>query len=68
MRKGDLLICKETIYDSNGFSIFLKGGEYKVIYVDNEDVQIKVCISCGRDSKHSVIMNIEEVHKKFKIK
>jgi hypothetical protein len=68
MKKGSLLICKETICNSSEFPIFLKGIEYKVIYVDNEDVRIKVCISCDRDSKHSVIMNIEEVHKKFKIK
>jgi len=68
MRKGDLLICKETIYDSNGFSIFLKGGEYKVLYVDNEDMQIKVCISCDIESKNNMVMIIEEVHKKFKIK
>ena len=45
MRKGDKLICQKQINNFLGHTLFEKGKEYDVLYVNNEDVEVMVCLN-----------------------
>ena len=45
MRKGDKLICKETINNLIGMPLFEKGKEYEVLYIDNEQVETMIVLN-----------------------
>jgi hypothetical protein len=45
MRKGDKLICKETVSNLFGMPLFEKGKEYEVLYIDNEKSEIMVVLN-----------------------
>jgi hypothetical protein len=44
MRKGDKLICIKEVKNFLGLLLFEEGKEYKVLYVDHEDINIMVCL------------------------
>jgi hypothetical protein len=44
MRKGDKLICTKEVRNFLGNILFEKDKEYKVLYVNNEDVKVMVCL------------------------
>jgi uncharacterized protein YlbG (UPF0298 family) len=45
MRKGDKLICINEITNIMNMPLFEKGKTYEVLYVDNEDVEVMVCLN-----------------------
>lgn len=45
MRKGDKLICKKEVKNFLGWILFEKNTEYEVLYVDNDDVEVMVCLN-----------------------
>ncbi len=45
MRKGDKLKCLEDIPNALGMPLFKKDHIYEVLYVDNEDTTIQVCLN-----------------------
>jgi hypothetical protein len=45
MRKGDKLICIKEVKNFSGDVLFELGKEYRVLYVNNEDVKVKVCLN-----------------------
>ena len=44
MKKGYKLTCLKSINNGLGQPLFEQGKEYEVLYVDNEDVQVMVCL------------------------
>ena len=45
MRKGDKLKCLKHISNLLGQPLFVKGEIYEVLFVNNEDVSILVCLN-----------------------
>ena len=45
MRQGDKLICVKAVNNIMGHPLFEKGVEYEVLYVDNEETEVMVCIN-----------------------
>ena len=45
MRKGNKLICLNNIDNLLGQPLFIKDDVYDILYVDNEDVQIMICLN-----------------------
>lgn len=45
MRKGDKLICKKEVKNFLGWILFEKNAEYEVLYIDNDDVEVMVCLN-----------------------
>lgn len=66
MRKGDLLICKQTINNMIGWPLFEKGKEYKVLYVDNEQSEIMVVLNHRLYANEYNEYPLEWVEKNFK--
>lgn len=60
MRKGDRLICKKTIEGA-----FQKDLEYQVLYVDHEQIKIKVAI--GLENRACGEYPLEWVNENFKL-
>lgn len=44
MRKGDILVCTKEVRNYLGWLLFEEGKEYKVLYVDHDDVHVMVCL------------------------
>jgi len=40
MRKGDILICRENVNNFLDMPLFEKGKEYKVLYIDEQEVTL----------------------------
>jgi len=65
MRKGNKLTCLNEITNIIGDPLFKKGDKYEILYVDNESVQVMVCL------KHILYANkynsfpLEWVNKNF---
>jgi len=45
MRKGDKLKCLKDITNFLGQPLFIKGEIYEVLFVDNEDLKVLVCLN-----------------------
>jgi hypothetical protein len=68
MRKGEILICKETINNVLGMPLFEKGKEYEVLYVDNEQTEIMVILNHNLYANEYMEYPLDWVSKKFKSK
>lgn len=66
MKKGDKLVCKETINNIIGWPLFEKGKEYEVLYVDNEQSEIMVVLNHNLYANEYNEYPIDWVNKKFK--
>lgn len=60
MKRGDKLICLETINDSLDQILFEKKKIYQVSYIDNEKSIVMVCINGN-------LYPLNWVNKKFKL-
>ncbi len=68
MRKGEILICKETVNNVFGMPLFEKGKEYEVLYVDNEQAEIMVVLNHKLYANEYMEYPLDWVSKKFKSK
>jgi hypothetical protein len=68
MRKGEILICKETVNNVLGMPLFEKGKEYEVLYVDNEQSEIMVILNHNLYANEYMEYPLDWVSKKFKSK
>jgi hypothetical protein len=68
MRKGEILICKETVNNVLGMPLFEKGKEYEVLYVDNEQTEIMVILNHNLYANEYMEYPLDWVSKKFKSK
>jgi len=68
MRKGEILICKETVNNVFGMPLFEKGKEYEVLYVDNEQTEIMVILNHNLYANEYMEYPLDWVSKKFKSK
>ncbi len=68
MKKGEILICKETINNVLDMALFEKGKEYEVLYVDNEKTDIMVILNHNLYANEYMEYPIEWVNKIFKKK
>lgn len=66
MRKGDKLICKETINNIFGMPLFEKGKEYQVLYIDNEKVEVMVVLNHNLYANEYQQYPLDWVNKNFK--
>jgi hypothetical protein len=65
MKKGDKLRCLETIYNLMGKPLFKKDEVYNVIYIDNESVNVMVCLDHILYANEYQDFEIEWVKKNF---
>lgn len=68
MRKGDKLICKETVNNVFGMPLFEKGKEYEVLYIDNEKTEVMVILNHNLYANEYMEYPLGWVSKKFKSK
>lgn len=68
MRKGDKLICKETVNNVFGMPLFEKDKEYEVLYIDNEKTEVMVILNHNLYANEYMEYPLEWVSKKFKSK
>ena len=68
MRKGDKLICRETVNNVFGMPLFEKGKEYEVLYIDNEKTEVMVILNHNLYANEYMEYPLEWVSKKFKSK
>ena len=68
MRKGDKLICKETVNNVFGMPLFEKGKEYEVLYIDNEKTEVMVILNHNLYVNEYMEYPLGWVSKKFKSK
>ena len=66
MRKGDKLICKETVSNLFGMPLFEKGKEYEVLYVENEKVKTYIVMNHNLYANEYMEYDLEWVLKRFK--
>ena len=66
MRKGDKLICQKEINNFLGQPLFEKGKEYDVLYVNNEDVEVMVCLNHNLYANEYNSFTLEWVNSNFK--
>ena len=67
MRKGDKLICKKDIKNIFGWILFEKGKVYEVLYMNNEDVKVMVCLDHTLYANEYNQFTLEWVNEKFKL-
>ena len=68
MRKGDKLICRETVNNVFGMPLFEKGKEYEVLYIDNEKTEVMVILNHNLYANEHMEYPLDWVSKKFKSK
>lgn len=66
MRKGDKLICKETVNNIFGMPLFEKDKEYEVLYIDNEQTEIMVVLNHNLYANEYSEYPLEWINKNFK--
>lgn len=66
MRKGDKLICKETVNNFLGWPLFEKNKEYEVLYVDNEKSEIMVVLNHNLYGNEYMEYSLDWINKNFK--
>ena len=67
MKKGDKLKCLETVNNILEMPLFEKGKVYEVLYMNNEDVQIMVCMNHNLYANEYNQFSLEWVNEKFKL-
>lgn len=65
MKKGDKLKCLEDIPNFLGMSLFKKDHIYEVLYVDNEDATIKICLNHVSYTNEYKTFDLQWVNEKF---
>ena len=68
IRKGDKLICTEDVNNMFGWPLFEKGKEYEVLYVDNEDFEVMVCLNHNLYANEYNSFPLDWVNNNFKKK
>jgi hypothetical protein len=66
MRKGDKLICKETVNNIFGMPLFEKDKEYEILYVDNEKSEIMVVLNHNLYGNEYMEYSLGWINKNFK--
>jgi hypothetical protein len=66
MRKGDKLICQKEVNNLLGQPLFERGKEYDVLYVDNEDVEVMVCLNHNLYANEYNSFPLEWINSNFK--
>jgi hypothetical protein len=66
LRKGDKFICNKTINNVFGSPLFEEGKVYDVLYVDNEQVEIKVVLNHNLYANEYMGYPIDWVNNNFK--
>ncbi len=64
MKKGDILVCQETVTNFLGWSLFENGAEYEVLEIDEKEVYLNHTLYANEYNSFP----IEWVLEKFKIK
>ena len=67
MKKGDKLKCLETIENLLGMALFEKGKIYEVLYINNEDIKVMVCLNHTLYSNEYNQFPLEWINEKFKL-
>ena len=65
MKKGDKLVCIETINNFMGNPLFIGGEVYEILYVDNEDIKVQVCLNHIVYANEYNTFDIDWVYKNF---
>jgi len=65
MRQGDKLICTKEVLNFLKQPLFEKGKTYDVLYVDNEDVEVMVCLNHNLYANEYNSFPLEWVNKNF---
>lgn len=65
MKKGDKLKCLEDIPNFLGMSLFKKDHIYEVLYVDNEDTTIQICLNHVSYTNEYKTFDLQWVNEKF---
>jgi hypothetical protein len=66
MRKGDKLICKDTVNNIFGMPLFEKDKEYEILYVDNEKSEIMVVLNHNLYGNEYMEYSLGWINKNFK--
>lgn len=66
MNKGDKLVCLNTINNLFGQHLFEEGKVYEVLFVDNEDVKVRVTLNHNLYSNEYTDWELEWILKNFK--
>lgn len=67
MKKGDKLKCLKTVDNLLGMPLFKKGEVYEVLYINNEDVKVMVCLNHTLYANEYNQFPLEWVNEKFKV-
>lgn len=65
MKPGQILICNKTIKNHFGDLLFKKDNSYKVIYVDNEQTHIMICLTMETDNIKGITFPIDFILENF---
>lgn len=68
MKKGDKLICTKSVNNVLGWTLFEKGKEYEVLYIDNEKVKVYVTLNHNLYGNEYNTWELEWVYEHFKVK
>ena len=66
MKRGDKLKCLETVDNLLGMPLFKKGEVYEVLYINNEDVKVMVCLNHTLYANEYNQFSLEWVNQKFR--
>jgi len=66
MRKGQKLVCKNTVNNLLGMPLFEEGVEYEVLYVDHEKTDVRICLNHSLYTNEYNTFPLEWVRKNFK--
>lgn len=66
MRKGDKLICKETINNIFGMPLFEKNKEYEILYIDNEKTEVMITLNHNLYANEYQQYPLDWISKNFK--
>lgn len=67
MKKGDKLKCLKTVDNLLGMPLFKKGEVYEVLYMNNEDVKVMVCLNHTLYANEYNSFPLDWVNEKFKL-
>jgi hypothetical protein len=67
MKIGDKLKCLKTVDNLLGMPLFKKGEVYEVLYINNEDVKVMVCLNHPLYANEYNQFSLEWVNEKFKL-
>jgi hypothetical protein len=67
MKIGDKLKCLKTVDNLLGMPLFKKGEVYEVLYINNEDVKVMVCLNHTLYANEYNQFSLEWVNEKFKL-